>query len=104
VRRSDTGPGNPYWKRPEGSTGEIAATALGSSVPTAIGPGGRGAVLEGTAMVGEVAVTACAGSCCLLVPKNMAVVAAPTAAEAPATAARVNLLMLVEDAEEAVRR
>jgi hypothetical protein len=49
-------------------------------------------------------VTACAGSCCLLVPKNTAVVAAPTAAEAPATAARVNLLMVVDIVEEMVRR
>ena len=59
-----------------------------------MGAGGRGAVLEGTAMVGDVAVVAwTTGSCCLLVPKNAAVVAAPTTAEAPATAARVSLLM-----------
>lgn len=45
-------------------------------------------------MVGEVAVAAWTGSGCLLVPKNAAVVAAPTAAEAPATAARVSLLMV----------
>jgi hypothetical protein len=45
-------------------------------------------------MVGCVAVVAwTTGSCCLLVPKNAAVVAAPTTAEAPATAARVSLLM-----------
>ena len=92
------GPGKPYWKRPEGSTGATAAAAtLGSIVPMAMGAGGRGAVLEGTAMVGCVDVLAwTTGSCCLLVPKNAAVVAAPTAAEAPATAARVSLLMIVE--------
>jgi hypothetical protein len=94
LRRSDTGPGKPYWKSPEGSTGARAAAALGSIVPIAMGEGGRGAVFQGTAMVGDVAVTACAGSCCLLAPKNTAVVAAPTAAEAPATAARVSLLMV----------
>jgi len=47
----------------------------------------------GTVVVGVVAVMAWAG-CCLLMPKTMAVVAAPTAADAPATAARVNLLMV----------
>lgn len=67
---------------------------MGSIFPTAKGDGGRGAVLEGTAIVGEVAVTAWAGSCCLLVPKNAAVVAAPATADTPATAARVNLLMV----------
>jgi hypothetical protein len=60
----------------------------------AMGAGGRGAVLEGTAMVGCVDVLAwTTGSCCLRDPKNAAVVAAPTTAEAPATAARVSLLM-----------
>jgi hypothetical protein len=104
VRRSDTGPGKPYWKRPEGSTGATAAAAaLGSIVPTAMGAGGRGAIFEGTAMVGEVAVTAWVVSC-LLAPKNTAVVAAPTAAEAPATAARVNLLMVAGTIGEMLRR
>jgi len=96
VRRSETGPGKPYWKRPEGSTGATAAAAtLGSIVPMAMGEGGRGAALEGTAMVGCVAVLAATtGSCCRRAPKNAAVVAAPTTAEAPATAARVSLLMV----------
>lgn len=44
-------------------------------------------------MVGDVAVVAWTTGSCLLVPKNAAVVAAPTTAEAPATAARVSLLM-----------
>ena len=99
MRRSETGPGKPYWNSPEGSTGATeAAATLGSILPIAMGAGGRGAVLEGTAMVGDVAVVAwTTGSCCLLVPKNAAVVAAPTTAEAPATAARVSLLMAVAE-------
>ena len=107
MRRSETGPGKPYWKRPEGSTGATAAAAtLGSIVPMAMGAGGRGAVLEGTAMVGCVDVLAwTTGSCCLLVPKNAAVVAAPTTAEAPATAASVSLLMAAaENIGEMVRQ
>ena len=84
------GPGKPYWKRPEGSTGAAAARALGSIVAAPIGTGVERA-FAGTLVVGVVAVVAWAG---LLMPKTRAVVAAPTAADAPATAARVNLLML----------
>ena len=83
------GPGKPYWKSPEGSTGAAAARALGSIVAP-IGTGVERA-FAGTLVVGVVAVVAWAG---LLMPKTRAVVAAPTAADAPATAARVNLLIL----------
>ena len=56
-------------------------------------------------MVGDVAVVAWTmGSCCFLVPKNAAVVAAPTTAEAPATAARVSLLMAAEIIGEGLRQ
>ena len=94
MRRSEMGPGKPYWKRPEGSTGAAAARALESIAPIGTGVAWGDSAFAGTAVVGVVAVTACEGSCRLLMPKMAAVVAAPTAADAPATAARVNLLIV----------
>jgi hypothetical protein len=74
-----------------------AARALGSR-GAPIGTGWERA-FAGTVVVGVVAVTAWAG-CLLLMPKMRAVVAAPTAADVPATAARVNLLIVGVDEKE----
>ena len=45
ARRSETGPGKPYWKTPEGSTGGTRGT-LGSS--RRMGRGGGGVVRVGS--------------------------------------------------------
>lgn len=92
-RISDTGPGNPYWKTPAGSTGGMMGT-LGSSRVIGIGAGGGGIVrvAPGVATVVVVVAIVVAGDSFLLPrPNRAAVVAAPTAAEAPATTAMVNL-------------
>lgn len=92
ARRSETGPGNPYWKRPAGSTGETAGT-FGSSRRTGTGADERGPEGKVGADIGA-AGNVCADACCgFLVPKNAAAVAAPTAADAPATTASVNFDM-----------
>lgn len=57
LRRSETGPGKPYWNRPDGSTGAAAARALGSIAPMGTGAGGEGGVFAGLVMVVEVVAT-----------------------------------------------
>jgi len=97
-RRSLTGPGKPYWKTPEGSTGGMKGTVR-SSRRTGSGRGGAGVVrvAPGEVTVVVVVVIACTSSGLLRPPKpyRAAVVAAPTAADVPATIARVNLDMLL---------
>lgn len=87
---SDTGPGKPYWKTPAGSTGGMKG-GFGSS--RAIGTGGGGVDLVGN---GVVAVMVGVCSLGLPMPNRAAVVAAPTAAEAPATMAIVTLDMAAD--------
>ena len=104
ARKSLTGPGKPYWNTPEGSTGGIAGTRGSSrNTGTGTGAGGAGDVLDGPFDVDRVDVVAtvvCASVCFLCDPPKpikAAVVAAPTAADAPATRARVNFDMTFAD-------
>lgn len=86
------GPGKPYWNMPDGSTGGTRGT-FGSS--RRIGTGGGGVVRDASGGIVIVAV----GIVCISrprrppIPKSAAVVAAPTAADAPATIASVNFDM-----------
>lgn len=89
-RMSETGPGKPYWKTPAGSTGGMKG-GLGSS--RVIGTGGAGPVLVGDAAL-AVMVDVCSFD--LPMPNSAAVVAAPTAAEAPATMAMVTFDMFAD--------
>ena len=91
ARRSEMGPGKPYWKTPEGSTGAGAGMGtVGSS--RRIGKEADEAWdVEGVVVL--VAVIVCVSSCRRGPPK-LYTAAAPTAADAPATIARVNLDML----------
>ncbi len=93
ARRSETGPGKPYWKTPDGSTGGMAGT-LGSS--RRMGMGGGGVVRLGSLEIVVVVVEIVCVSWLLLplMLYSAAVVAAPAAADAPAMRARVNLDML----------
>ena len=60
ARRSLMGPGKPYWKTPDGSTGGIAGT-LGSSLR--IGTGGGGVVRDGSFEIVVVVVATVCVSC-----------------------------------------
>lgn len=92
-RISETGPGKPYWKTPAGSTGGWRGTALRGS-GTGAGGGGVVRVALGFETVVVVVAMVVAGDSFLLpIPYRATVVAAPTAAEAPATTAMVNLDM-----------
>ena len=99
-RRSLTGPGKPYWKIPDGSTGGIMGPGMvGSSWRTpASGRSTPVRVALGIVVVVGVVVVVASFGVCLLDPPNpyiAAVVAAPTAADAPATMASVNFDMLL---------
>lgn len=61
--RSATGPGKPYWKRPEGSTG---AGMLAEKAGEDSGTGGAGVVEEGVVTVVVIATEGVCG--CLRVP------------------------------------
>jgi hypothetical protein len=87
---SETGPGNPYWKRPAGSTGGMMGRE--PCLGTPIGSGGGGAAREGAVALVVVVVVVTVSSR-LERPYAAAVVAAPMAADVPATRARVNLDM-----------
>ena len=81
-RKSDTGPGKPYWKRPEGSTGLRRVGDGGEGIGV-----GYGGVVD----VGEL-LTADGTTCAILrslVEKMAAVAAAPVKAETPAIMAIV---------------
>jgi hypothetical protein len=87
VERSEMGPGKPYWRIPEGETGEIVA-----------GVGGLpGEVLTGAVVVGLGVVVEDLGCCFGLEEeeKMAAVTAEPANAEAAAMRARVVLDMMV---------
>lgn len=73
----------------------MAGTLGSSRTDTGTCSGGPVRVAPGVDMVVDVVVIVCDSSCFLgpLRPYNAAVVAAPTAADAPATMARVNLDM-----------
>ena len=49
-RRSATGPGKPYWKRPFGSTGGVMAV-MGLDMGTGTGGSGGGEVVDGAETV-----------------------------------------------------
>ena len=82
-RRSEIGPGKPYWKSPLGFTG--GTSSLRDRGGDA-GTGGReDVVVEGVETVGEGEVALL----CLRLEKIAAVVAAPATADIPATTANV---------------
>ena len=84
-RRSDIGPGKPYWKRPEGFTGLIRSFLddwIGTGVAGDVGVVGVGTLLVG---LGGTAVTLQSRRD----DKNAAEAAAPAAAETPAMIATV---------------
>lgn len=92
-RTSLMGPGKPYWKRPAGSTGGIMGPGGPSRRGTGRGAGGVVRVPGGATVVVVAAIVWPGCSFLLPMPNRAAVVAAPTAAEAPATTAMVNLDM-----------
>lgn len=90
--RSATGPGKPYWKSPDGSTGLVEpCIGIGAGAGADTGTGGR---VEVEIVVVVVLVAIDAGACDLRVWMSMAVAAAPAAAPPAATMASVNLDML----------
>ena len=90
-RRSATGPGKPYCKRPFGSTGGEIALGVYTGVA---GTGAGGVVPDGEAT--EVAVVGIEGAVSRRFGPNIAALsAAPEAALAAATIARVVLDMVV---------
>lgn len=86
ARRSATGPGNPYWKRPLGSTGLMGRASFAIGFKTGIG--GR-AVDEFDTVVVVVVVATGGSGVVLREPYNAAVAAAPAAAPPAATMANV---------------
>jgi hypothetical protein len=90
VERSEMGPGKPYWRMPEGETGETVAGVGG--LP---GTGESGEVLVGAVVVGLGVVVEDLGCCFGLEEeeKMAAVTAEPANAEAAAMRARVVLDM-----------
>lgn len=90
-RRSLIGPGKPYWKTPEGSTGEMRA-GIGLGIGAGIGAGGP-VVVEVTVVV-EVVVGGIAGAV-LRDEKKAAVQAAPVAAPAMTATVILDMLRLV---------
>jgi hypothetical protein len=91
VERSEMGPGKPYWRMPEGETGEIVVGVGG--LP---GTGESGEVLVGVVVVGLGVVVEDLGCCFGLEEeeKMAAVTAEPANAEAAAMRARVVLDMV----------
>jgi hypothetical protein len=90
AERSEIGPGKPYWRMPEGETGEI-----GVGVGGLPGTGEGGEVLIGAVVVGLGVVVEGLGCCFGLEEedKMAAVTAEPAKAEAAAMSARVVLDM-----------
>ena len=88
ARRSATGPGKPYWKTPEGSTGGTVGT-VGSSRSIGIGAGGDVRVPGGETVVVVVEIVCVSRFRRPDMPNSAAVAAAPAAADAPAMMASV---------------
>lgn len=82
-RRSEIGPGNPYWKSPFGFTG-ATISLRGRGENPGVGGGGE-VVVEGVGAVEEGMVV----SARFRLEKIAAVVAAPAAADMPAITANV---------------
>lgn len=101
VRRSATGPGKPYWKRPLGSTRAFdgVVTGIAAGIGTGTGPVAV-RVAETVVEAGEetvvVVMDVVGGSFSLREEKRAAVAAAPVAAPAAATMAKVTLDMPAE--------
>lgn len=85
-RRSATGPGKPYWKRPLGSTGATAVERMNGSGRAGIGAGGP--VVVGKVEI-VVVVVETMGACLGLLEYSAAVTAAPATALVAAIAAIV---------------
>lgn len=95
ARRSDTGPGKPYWKSPAGSTGFWTTGTTGALAGSGVG----GVIGEDVAIL-DVVEGSVGGKGCgfdLDEPNMSAETLAPARAEAPATMAKVVLDIVVED-------